>query len=43
MDVPLSDVPQTGDNSSIWYVLAVLSVSGLAVLALVEKRKDQEG
>lgn len=43
VDVPLSDVPQTGDNSGIWYVLAALSVSGLAVLALVEKRKEQEG
>ena len=43
VDVPLGNVPQTGDNSAIWYVLAVLSVSGLAVLALVEKRKEQEG
>ncbi|MBD5099571.1 MAG: LPXTG cell wall anchor domain-containing protein [Clostridiales bacterium] len=42
-EVPLGNVPQTGDNSAIWYVLAVLSVSGLAVLALVEKRKEQEG
>ena len=38
-DVPLADVPKTGDSSMIWNVLAVLSGTGLVLLALDKKRK----
>ena len=37
-DVPLSDVPRTGDSSLIWTALSLLSAGGLAVLR--GKRKD---
>ena len=40
-EVPLSDIPLTGDASTIWYALSLLSGGGLAGLAVVgKKRKD---
>lgn len=36
-DVPLADVPATGDISVMWYAVTLLSVSGLAVLAVLKK------
>lgn len=42
-DVPLADVPQTGDSSVFFIVLAVLSAIGLAAVVLTGKRKGSEG
>lgn len=36
-DVPLADVPKTGDISSLWYLATLLSACGLAVLTLRKK------
>jgi len=38
VELPLADVPQTGDASALWIVLAVLSLTGLAVLSFGKKR-----
>ena len=38
--VPLSDIPQTGDSSGLWYAMTMLSALGLAVLCLFKKRED---
>ena len=38
-DVPLADVPKTGDDSLIWGVLTLISGTGLVWLALDKKRK----
>lgn len=37
-EVPLADVPQTGDISLLWYVGSLLSTCGLAALAMGKKR-----
>ena len=36
------DVPQTGDASLIWLVLAVVSAVGLGILTLIEKKGKRE-
>ena len=42
-DVPMAEAPATGDASLLWLAAAVLSGSGLAWLALSErKRREQE-
>lgn len=42
IDVPLSDVPRTGDVSEIWLVSAAVSALGLAVLFYADKKKRDE-
>lgn len=37
-EVPLADVPQTGDISLLWYIGSLLSTCGLAALAMGKKR-----
>ena len=39
-EVPLADVPNTGDASILFTVLAILSACGLAVLAVTRKREQ---
>ena len=39
-EVPLADVPDTGDASILFAILTVLSVCGLAVLAVTKKREQ---
>ena len=42
-DVPKADVPETGDASLLWVILAIASGSGLIWLALTgKKRKEYE-
>ena len=42
-DVPMAEAPETGDASLLWLAAAALSGSGLAWLALSErKRREQE-
>lgn len=38
-DVPLADVPRTGDETGVWYVLALLAAGGLLVLRALEDKK----
>ena len=38
-DVPLADVPETGDGSHIWAMLAALFGTGLAWLAVQDKKR----
>ena len=38
-DVPLTTVPRTGDISSVWTMLALLSVTGLLGVTLLERKK----
>ncbi len=40
-DVPLSDIPETGDVSVLWYGLAVALVAGLMVLLHQERRSKK--
>ena len=37
-EVPVADVPQTGDDSGLWYVLLMASFTGLAVMGWLEIR-----
>lgn len=37
-EVPLAEVPQTGDNSIVWFALILMSVCGLCVLNLSDKK-----
>ena len=37
-EVALADVPQTGDNSTVWFALILLSVCGLCILHLSDKK-----
>ena len=39
-EVPLADVPNTGDASMMFTILAILSACGLAVLAVTKKREQ---
>ena len=39
-DVPLVNIPKTGDGSGLWYAMAMLSACGLAVLNLLKKREQ---
>ena len=41
-DTPLADVPQTGDNSHTWGILAALSGIGLMWLALLDKKNKDK-
>ena len=36
--VPLADVPQTGDNSVIWFAMIVLAAAGLFIINASEKK-----
>jgi len=36
--VPLADVPQTGDNSMLWFALVLFSACALCVMTLSEKK-----
>jgi len=36
--VPLADVPQTGDNSVVWFAMIVLAAAGLFVINASEKK-----
>lgn len=38
-EVPLADTPETGDNVWVWYLTALLSAAGIAVLAVLENKK----
>jgi len=38
--VPLADVPQTGDNSLIWFALILISGLGLCMLDLSAKKRE---
>lgn len=40
-DVPQSAVPQTGDNSGIWAVMAAMSFMGIVLLVLTGKRREE--
>ena len=37
-EVPLAEVPQTGDNSMVWFALILMSVCGLCILNLSDKK-----
>lgn len=37
-DVPLANVPQTGDDTGLWLLAALVSGTGLACLLLTRKR-----
>ena len=39
-EVPLADVPNTGDTSFVFVIMAILSACGLAYLALTKKREN---
>ena len=39
-DVPLANVPKTGDVSAIWVILSMASAGGMIVLN--KKREDEE-
>ena len=39
---PLANVPQTGDISLVWYVMAAVSSMGLCLLLATNKKKEQE-
>ena len=39
-EVPLADVPETGDVSAMWYAVTLLSACGLAVLHILKKREE---
>ena len=41
-DVPLSDIPQTGDTHLGWYGAAILSALGLMVMALLGRKQSRE-
>jgi len=38
-EVPLAEVPQTGDTSILWFALTLLSVCGLCILRMSEKKR----
>ncbi len=38
--VPLGNIPLTGDSSYVWYLLIGLSLAGLALLSLQEKKRN---
>ena len=37
-EVPLAEVPQTGDISAVWFALILMSVCGLCVLHLSDRK-----
>ncbi|MCI9557114.1 MAG: LPXTG cell wall anchor domain-containing protein, partial [Lawsonibacter sp.] len=41
-DVPLADVPETGDSSLTWYAMAFLSATALAVASLLKKKDNED-
>lgn len=41
-EVPLAEVPATGDSSALWLMLTALSGSGLVGLKLFEKKREEE-
>lgn len=41
-EVPLAEVPATGDPSALWLMLTALSGSGLVGLKLFEKKREEE-
>ena len=41
-DVPLASPYGTGDNSTVWYLIAVISVAGLFGLRLLERKANGE-
>ena len=40
-DVPLASVPKTGDDSSIWGILTLMSGAGLALMALRSRKRSE--
>ncbi len=40
-DVPMADVPKTGDSSKLWLTLALLSAAGLAIMGAVRKKEGE--
>ena len=40
-EVPLADVPDTGDSSFVFIVQAILSACGLVYLALTKKQEEK--
>lgn len=40
--VPLADVPETGDNSHIWGLTALVSAAGLALLTLKDRKRKAD-
>ena len=41
-DVPLADVPATGDLSALWLALSALSATGLVGLTIAEKKRKDD-
>ena len=41
-DVPLADVPQTGDMLMSWLMAAAVSGSGLAWMGLRKKKEEEQ-
>ena len=39
-EIPLADVPNTGDNTMMWSALAILAACGLVVLRASQKREE---
>ena len=42
VEVPLSEIPKTGDDSGIWSILALISAAGMLCLLAIERKKRQE-
>ena len=40
-DVPLADVPTTGDGTALWYALALAAAAGIAWGKLAEKKRGK--
>ena len=41
-DVPLASVPRTGDISTAWYAMTILSACCLLVMGMLDKKKREE-
>lgn len=41
--VPMADVPETGDKSLLWGCLSLISGAGLALLAMMDKKRKDAG
>ena len=41
-EIPLADVPKTGDASALWMMMSVLSGSGLAGMAFLGRKKRED-
>ena len=39
-EVPLADVPKTGDMAGLWFLLALAAAAGLTGVALASKKRE---